>query len=106
MADGADKEPTILGEGAGVHLGSADDDEAIDFGSFLLSLAHNALVAMGLVEHPELGEVAVDLESARQSIQIIEMLRDKTRGNLDPDEEKLIGGVLYDLRMSYVDATK
>lgn len=100
-------EPKVLGEGAGVHIGTSGDPDhiPIDFGNFALSLAHSALVAMGIVEHPEYGQVGQDLESARQSIEILEMLQEKTRGNLDPEEEKLLGGVLYELKMSFVSAT-
>lgn len=101
----SDAEVHELPDGGGVHLGSISDDSKIDFGNFVLSLAYSAHVAMGLVEHPESGGVEVDLDSARQTIEIIEMLRDKTKNNLNDEEEKLLGGVLYELRMAFVDAT-
>ncbi len=92
--------------GGGVHLGSSGPESDIDFGNFILSLAYSAHVAMGLVEHPELGDTEVDLESARQTIAIIGMIQEKTQGNLDTEEEQLIGGVLYELRLAFVDAKK
>ncbi len=97
----------VLGDNAGVHVGAAQGPQhpPIDFGNFALSLAHSALVSMGIVEHPEIGQTEPDLESARQSIEILEMLQEKTQGNLDEEEEKLLGSVLYELRVSFVSAT-
>ena len=96
----------VLGDSSGVHVGSAEPPRhpPIDFGNFVLSLAHSALVSMGLVEHPDFGEAAVDLDAASQSIEILEMMKQKTKGNLDSEEEKLLGSLLYELRMSFVDA--
>ena len=104
----ADDESHVLPDNAGVHVGAADEskDPPIDFGNFVLSLAHGALVALGLVEHPELGKMGPrDLDTARQTIQMLEMLQAKTAGNLDPEEEKLLTSLLYELRMSYVNAS-
>lgn len=77
----------------------------IDFGTFVMSLAANALLHLG--EAHEDGPAAkVDLPLAKQSIEIIGMLRDKTRGNLSPDEMQLLDGVLYDLRLRFLEASK
>lgn len=74
----------------------------IDFPTFLVSLYHSALVHLG--EVAEDGEkVAVDRAMARQSIDILGMLCEKTKGNLTPDEEKLLQSMLYDLRMKYLE---
>jgi Domain of unknown function (DUF1844) len=79
----------------------------IDFGTFLLSLSTNALVHMGESEDPNLlGDIPVDLALAKQTIDIIGMLKEKTKGNLTPQEENLINHVLYDLRLRYVQKTK
>jgi hypothetical protein len=89
----------------------------IDFATFVLSLASNALVHLGELPEPGEGEASegsnVDevarernLPLARQTIEILAMLEQKTRGNLDPAETNLLGGVLYDLRMKFVDAAK
>lgn len=70
---------------------------AIDFSTFIVSLASN--VMMHLADE---GGALPDLEQAQQTIDILVMLEMKTRGNLSPDEEKLLHGVLYQVRMAYV----
>lgn len=81
--------------GAGAH-------PPITFSAFLVSLSTQALVCLGEVASPEDGQVRKDLDAARELIDIIAMLKDKTRGNVDPDEEKLVDNILYDLRMRFV----
>lgn len=77
---------------------------AIDFSTFVLSISTTAFYQMGLVEDPSTGEKAApDLLLARQTIDTLEMLRDKTRGNLDEEESKLFDSLLYDLRMRFVE---
>ena len=61
---------------------------------------------IGEIPNPETGKTEKNLPLAKQSIDIIEMLKEKTKGNLDPEEEKLLDIVLYDLRMKYVNALK
>jgi hypothetical protein len=63
------------------------------------------MVHLGRLPRPE-GEVQRDLAAAKQAIDMIAMLDEKTRGNLDESEEKLLRSVLYDLRVAYVDAQK
>jgi hypothetical protein len=77
----------------------------IDFATFVLSLASSVLVYLGDPEAGE-GEVQVDLPLAKQTIDIMAMLHEKTKGNLSEGEDKLLSGVLYDLRIKYVDAQK
>lgn len=76
----------------------------IDFSTLVLSLATSAMVHMGLVSETEGGPVEKNLPLAHQTIDTLEMLQQKTRGNLSGDETKLLQSVLYDLRMSYVKA--
>jgi hypothetical protein len=78
----------------------------IDFSTFVLSLATSAMVNLGEVPAPEGNEVKVDLIAAKQIIDILGVLADKTRGNLDESEDKLLQSLLYDLRVKYVDAQK
>lgn len=79
----------------------------IDFGMFIMSLASSVLVHLGEIEHPEAGGAAArNLPLAKQTIDILGMLRDKTRGNLTQEEAQLVDNLLYDLRMKYVDAKK
>jgi hypothetical protein len=77
----------------------------VDFSSFCLSLGTSALYHLGVVPDPETGEAATpDLPVARQTIDSLEMLREKTRGNLGEEESKLLEGLLYELHLRYVEA--
>lgn len=78
----------------------------IDFATFVLSLASNALVQLGEMPDPETGKSLANLALARQTIDIVSMLREKTKGNLTDGEAKLLDTLLYDLRIKYVDAQK
>lgn len=92
------------GEDAGVQMPDDGGEAPIDFGSFVISLGTSAYVSMGKVENPETGEHGVDLPAAKQLIDILQMLRDKTEGNLQTDEQQLLKGLLYELRLAYVEA--
>jgi hypothetical protein len=81
------------------------DLPAIDFTTLVLSLSHSALLHPGDAPDPG-GEVAINLSMARQSIDLIAMLQDKTRGNLTGEEERTLSQALFDLRMRYVEVTK
>jgi hypothetical protein len=78
----------------------------VNFSSFLLSLSSSTLLHLGEVADPQSGEKKKDLTLAKQSIDIIRLLRDKTKGNLTQEEEKLLEHLLYDLRMRFVNASK
>ncbi len=73
-----------------------------DFPSFILSLAASAQMNLGVPPHLEANQPAQNLPAAKQIIDILGMLKEKTRGNLDQEEEALIDGVLYNLRMLYI----
>jgi hypothetical protein len=80
---------------------------AIDFATFVLSLASNALVHMGELADPDGAAPAEkNLPLAKQTIDILALLESKTKGNLDEAESQLLGSVLYDLRVKYVDASR
>jgi hypothetical protein len=77
---------------------------AIDFSTFVLSLSTTALCQMGLVPDPTTRtRLEPDRAIAQQTIDTIEMLRQKTRGNLDDEERKLIETLLYELRLKFVE---
>ena len=78
----------------------------VDFTTFILSLSHSALMHLGEAPNPETGGVAQNLPLARQTIDLIAMLEEKTKGNLSGEEERMLGHILYDLRMRYVELTK
>lgn len=76
----------------------------VDFATFVLSLGTTALYQMGLAPDPATGESQEsDLLAARQTVDTLEMLREKTRGNLEEEERKLIDSLLYELRMRFVE---
>jgi hypothetical protein len=79
---------------------------SIDFATFVLSLSHSVLMHLGEAPHPETNRVEQNLPLARQTIDLITLLEEKTRGNLSGDEERLIGQILFDLRMRYLERSK
>ena len=85
---------------------SSDNLAEINFSTFVISLSTQALMHLGEIPSPLTGKVEVDLAVAKQMIDILGMLRDKSRGNLDDQEARLMEDVLYDLRMRYVEAVK
>ena len=78
----------------------------INFSTFILSLSTQALAHLGEIPHPVDSKINVDLTAARQVIDILGMLREKARGNLDKAEEGLLEHILYDLRMKYVEKVR
>lgn len=78
----------------------------IQFTTFVLGLAHTSLIHLGDVPNPETGKASVDLVLARESIELLGLLRDKTRGNLTAEEERVFEDVLARLRLRFVEASK
>ncbi len=74
----------------------------LTFENFIVSLAQTAYVQLGIVEDPFNKEKNKDLKQAKGTIDLIELIKEKTRGNLTENEQKLIEEVLYDLRMKYL----
>jgi hypothetical protein len=77
----------------------------INFINFLFSISTSALIQLGEIEDPVSQQTVKNLPLAKQTIDLIGMLKEKTKGNLTPDEAKLIENILFDLRMRYVKAT-
>ncbi|MFP3869386.1 MAG: DUF1844 domain-containing protein [Syntrophobacteria bacterium] len=78
----------------------------INFSTFIFSLNTSALLHLGEYPDPATGKKQEDLAMAKQTIDLIAMLEEKTRGNLASDEENLIKHILYELRLRYVQKTK
>jgi hypothetical protein len=79
----------------------------MDFSTFVISLGTSALYHMGVVKGPDGDEpVQKNLALARQTIDTLEMLAEKTRGNLDQQEGKLMESLLFELRMRFVESEK
>ncbi len=79
---------------------------AINFSTFIISLSTQALMHLGEIPNPLSGNVEMDISVGKQMIDIIGVLSEKTRGNLDQGEEKLMEDILFDLRMKYVEAVR
>jgi len=82
------------------------DLPSIDFATFVLSLSHSALLYMGDAPHPEDEHVEPSLPLAKQNIDLLGLLEQKTKGNLTGDEETLLAQVLTDLRHKYVELSE
>ena len=78
----------------------------INFPTFVVSLSSSVLIHLGIAPDPLTGESRKDLPLAKQTIDILNMLKDKTRGNLTQEEGELMEGLLFDLRMRYVEESK
>jgi len=78
----------------------------IDFATFIFSLNSSGLVHLGMLEDPAAGKKSKNLTMAKQTIDILGMLEEKTRGNLSKDEESMLKNILYDLRILYVKEKK
>jgi len=78
----------------------------VSFEAFILSLSTTAMVHLGIVPDPATQKASANLPAARQMIELIGMLQEKTKGNLSAPESQLIDAVLFDLRMNYVNKTK
>lgn len=74
----------------------------IDFATFIVSLNSAALVHLGVLEEPSTKNLVKNLPLAKQTIDILTMLEEKTRGNLTPEERTMLQSMLYDLRVIYV----
>ncbi|HQG32301.1 MAG TPA: DUF1844 domain-containing protein [Deltaproteobacteria bacterium] len=78
----------------------------IDFSTLIMSFASAAMISIGNVPDPVTGQISKNLPLAQQNIAIISLLREKTKGNLSQEEESLIDNILYELRLSYIEAKK
>lgn len=74
----------------------------IDFSTFIFSLNSSALVHLGVIGEPGANRMAKDLLLAKQTIDILGMIEEKTKGNLTNDENQLLKNILHDLRLMYV----
>ena len=74
----------------------------VDFSAFIAELGMTAVTYLGGYQNPETKEVLVDLEMAKRTIDTIELLKEKTKGNLTAPESNLLDNTLYNLRMTYI----
>jgi hypothetical protein len=74
----------------------------VNFSTFIISLSTEVLFHLGEFPHPVSGERQKDLPLAKHAIDTLAMLKEKTQGNLSDEEQKLLEGMLYDLRMAFI----
>lgn len=77
-------------------------EDPASFVNFLSTLASQAAAALGAMPHPVTGQRTLDLETGKYWLEVLGMLKDKTKNNLHPKEQQLFDGILSDLRMQYV----
>ncbi len=75
----------------------------IDFTTFILSVSSAAYMGLGLVSEQEGVKPSLNLELARHNIDLLELIFEKTKNNRNPEEDKLIDQLLFELRMRYVE---
>ncbi len=83
-----------------------DEESQVAFETLVSYLSTTAMFQMGLLASPTGERIPADLVNARRTIDLLDVLQQKTRGNLTPDEERLLEEVLYELRMSFVEVEK
>ncbi len=101
-------------ESAGEELGGADQADQTErpplpepsLRTFVSGMAGQVLISLGLFENPATGKKESDLQQAKYSIDLLQILYDKMQGNLTDEEEKLMSSILYDLRMRYVESAR
>ena len=77
----------------------------VNFSTFIVSLSTEVLFHLGEFPHPVSGERQKDLPLAKHAIDTLAVLKEKTQGNLSDEEQKLLEGMLYDLRMAFIRAS-
>ncbi len=77
-------------------------EDPASFVNFLSTLATNAAASLGAMPHPATGQRSLDLDTGKYWLDVLAMLSEKTKGNLHPQEARLLEGLLGDLRMQYV----
>lgn len=113
--EGKEEKPPEPGDGSSEDKGAdakqppprdTGDVPKVDFSTFVFSLFSSALIQLGDMADPITGEMNQDLASAKQTIDIIDIMREKTSGNLSEEEGKLIENASAELKWKYLDAVK
>ena len=78
----------------------------IDFSTFIMSLTSSAFYHLGDIADPETGKTETNLPAVQQTIDMLIMLKEKTQGNLNEEEGKLLEQLIYELQMKFVAKTK
>lgn len=83
-------------------MGENNSEGKIDFSVFISGLMAEGLAAMGLLNHPLAKGIKKDMRHANMVIETLAMIKEKTSGNLTPEEDKALEEILHQLRMGYV----
>jgi hypothetical protein len=104
----SDAEQNEANDAANVELPGGDDLPALDFTTFVMGIIGSAFVHLGDAPDPDgaKGETESNLVMARQDIDLLALLQEKTKGNLTGEEERVLNQGLYDLRMRFVEVAK
>ncbi len=102
----ADKDSEKRGDGFTAKEPQAIAPDEVDFSTFVLSLATGALISMGVAPDPITKKTQKNLAIAKQNIDILGIMKEKTRGNLTPDESKLIESLLTEIRLRFVETSR
>lgn len=78
----------------------------MDFSAFILSLNASSLIHLGEIPDPESRSRSVNIPAAKHTIEILEIIKDKTTGNLDKDEDQLLDDIIYTLRLKFLQHAK
>jgi hypothetical protein len=89
-------------ENEGTEAGGPEFVPPLEFSSIVILLYFPALVQLGLVEEPGTGERRENLDLAKRNIDLLDLLRDRTKGNLEAEEQKFLDGVLDQLKLAYL----
>ena len=103
-AEGAERDNVTASEAYAASNDGTESSEwpPVTFSSFILSLATQTLMHLGELPPPPGVKLEVNLDAARQSIDLLMIMKEKTKGNLDTQEADLLEGVLHDAQMSFV----
>lgn len=99
----------ITADNAGVAEAGSEQERLLpppDFTTFVYSLSTSALMQLGEIDNPETGKKESNYQLAKHTIDLLDMLKEKTANNLTEEENKLMEGVLYDLRTCYCKVTE
>jgi hypothetical protein len=98
------------GSGSGFTMKDSPEEASppyqIDFSTFIFSLATGAYIHLGLAPDPSTNQVQKDIPLAKQDIELLALLKDKTKGNLTTEEQKLFESLLTEVRLRFVEASK
>jgi hypothetical protein len=106
MAEGRPPSPPAQPAPAEAQVEEPAEESAVGFDMLVSYLSTTAMFQLGLLEGPEGERIPPDMPNAQRTIALLEVLQEKTRGNLTQRETKLLDDVLYDLRLSFVEIEK